>query len=105
VTQGSPQESILPAEVAEAVDSVRQELGSDADINAIIAALRARNLGFIQAILGLRAIKGTPLPDAKRLVHHSPAYAETAEDREEFWTAVQAIMREVDEGPDDHVER
>ena len=74
VTEDSSQRSILPADVAEAVDSIRKELGPDADVDAVVAALRARNLGFLKAIMGLRAIKGTPLGDAKWRVRVARVY-------------------------------
>jgi hypothetical protein len=38
--------------------------------------------------MGLMAIKGVPLADAKWLVHASPAYADTREDREASWQAM-----------------
>jgi hypothetical protein len=53
-----------------------------------LGALRAYDLGFLHAIMGLMAIKGTPLAEAKWIVHASSAYADTAEDREESWSAM-----------------
>ena len=97
VIWNSASDSYPPADVVEAVNAVRQELGTDADIDRVIHALRARNLGFLKAIMALRAIKGVPLPEAKELVHLHPAYADTLEDREESWKALhEEALREAD---------
>ncbi len=83
--------------VREAIDEVGRALGPTRDDAEFVSALRAHNLGFLHAIMGLMAIKGTPLREAKWIVDASPAYADTAEDREESW---RLMYEEVASDPD-----
>ncbi len=78
----------LPSEVAEAIETVGTQLTADADIQSVIAALRAHGLGFLNCIAGLIAITGVSLADAKWLVHDSPALADGRHEREAGWAAM-----------------
>jgi hypothetical protein len=55
----------LPADVVDAIDAVGRELGQDGDTDAVLWAHREQDLGFLHAILGLMAITGVPLADAR----------------------------------------
>lgn len=90
-----------PADVVAAIDAVGRELGPDADVEAVLSALRARGLGFIRAIMGLMAITGVPLRDAKWMVHASAAYGEGRQAREDGWAA---MYEEVANAPDVRIE-
>src|SRR5690348_11564212 len=78
----------LPTGAADAIDSVGQAVGHDAEVYQILDALHHRELGFMTAIVGLMAIKDVSLADAKWLVHTSSAYVDTRADREASWQAM-----------------
>jgi hypothetical protein len=80
-------------DVVDVIDAVGLELAPDADADAVVAGLHSRGLGFLQCILGLMAIKGVSLSEAKCLVHPSPALADTRAGREGAWAAMYDEMR------------
>jgi hypothetical protein len=85
----------LPAELVAAIDEAGRDLAVDADANATIAALRRHGVDrFIDCIIGLRALRGVGLGEAKLLVHHSPEFASGRTDREEFWEDLYAGLSE-----------
>lgn len=59
-------------------------------METILGALHDHGLGFLAAIIGLRAIKDVSLSDAKHIVHASAAYADARGDREASWQAMYA---------------
>ncbi|GAA1809703.1 hypothetical protein GCM10009682_34190 [Luedemannella flava] len=77
-----------PPDAVAAIDEVGHELGSDADIDAVIAALVARELSFLECMQGLVAIKAVTMPQAKQLVHRHHALAAGRKDREAFWAGL-----------------
>ncbi|GIG00259.1 hypothetical protein [Catellatospora citrea] len=78
----------LPPDVVAMIDGVGSELALDADVEAVVAALHARGLGFLYCIVGVMAISGVSLGDAKWLVHGSGSLAESRADREAGWAAM-----------------
>jgi hypothetical protein len=84
----------LPPGAADAIDSTGAQVSADAGVEDVVAALRARGLGFMTAIIGLMAIRDVSLADAKQLVHASAAFASDREEREASWTAMHAEAME-----------
>lgn len=64
------------------------ELAPHAEVEAVVAALHARDLGFLTCIAGLMAIKDVPLTEAKWLVHAIAALRHGRLDREAAWAAM-----------------
>src|SRR5262249_33482366 len=70
-----------------ALDRARDLLTQSGDVNEVIGSAHAEGMPFIQCVRLLTNL-GISLADAKPLVHNSPAYAGTRQDREEFCEAL-----------------
>ena len=74
----------------------RKLLAQGGDINGVIGLARDEGLPFIQCVRLLTRL-GVSLAEAKPLAHNNPLYAESRQDREDFWEELAEVAFQITE--------
>lgn len=80
-------------EVVRHVERYRALRSSGCNRDVALGVLRQSGASFLICMKAIYEVDGLPLDECKKAVHHSPAWSDKFEDREEFWDDVIRQLR------------